>query len=223
MSSEYFNFSSSNFLMFTTYNNKKSDLHTFLSIIKNNQLNKKYISKVEQVHSNKVDYIKHPGFYPGLDGLIARIESNLILVVKTADCIPLFIYDNIKGIYGIVHAGWKGILKKIHLNAIEKFFNQNSNVKDINIIMGPSIKSCCFEVGDDLIKLFDNNFIINNNNKSFLDLNQCIISDLKKIGIKKIKTNKVCSYDNNNCHSYRRDKDQSGRMFSLITYKKCNI
>ena len=89
--------------------------------------------------------------------------------------------------------------------------------------MGPSIKSCCYEISDDLIKLFDNSFINIKGNRSFLDLNKCIISDFKEIGIRKIKVDKTCTYENKNCNSYRRDKSSSNRMYSLITYKKCNI
>ena len=183
MKSKYFNFSSSNFLILTTYNNNNLNQNTVLPIIKENQLNKKYIARAEQIHSNKICYIDHPGFYYGADGLITDVKSKLILVIKTADCIPLFIYDNINGIYGVVHAGWKGISKKIHVNAISKFFDYNSDAKNINVIMGPSIKSCCYEISDDLIKLFDNSFINIKGNRSFLDLNKCIISDFKEIGI----------------------------------------
>ena len=96
-------------------------------------------------------------------------------------------------------------------------------MNNIHIFLGPSIKQCCFEIKDDVIKLFDNAFIKNYNNKYFLDLNKCIVSDLNKMGINKINIDKKCSYHSMQCHSYRRDHLNSGRMYSLITYSACNI
>ena len=150
----YFNFSKDNFSMATTHNNKKkTDEYIFSSTLDDLKLNKNLVASVNQVHSNKINFVTSPGFYKSYDGLITEIKYKLVLVIKTADCIPIFIYDNVKGIYGLIHAGWRGVQQKIHLKAFEEFVKLNSKVNDIQFFLGPSIKGCCFEVKEDLIKL----------------------------------------------------------------------
>ena len=215
----YFNFSRHNFIMATTCRDKKkTDDYIFLSTLKHLNLNKKLVVSIKQTHSNKINFVKSPGFHNTFDGLITKKKYKLILVVKTADCVPIFIYDNNKGIYGVIHAGWRGVNKKIHIKAIKKFIKLDSNLCDIHVFLGPSIKECCFEIKKDVVQLFDDKFIENINNKFFLDLNKCIKSDLNKVGINKIEVDKNCSYDIDKCHSYRRDGKLAGRMNSLIAY-----
>ena len=50
-------------------------------------------------------------------------QNKLILKISTADCIPIFLYDEILGVYGLLHAGWKGVVNKIHLNAALVFYD----------------------------------------------------------------------------------------------------
>ena len=72
--------------------------------------------------------------------------------------------------FGLVHSGWKGTSKSIVSSAISIFFDYGSSKDDIKIYLGPSIKSCCYEIKDDVAKYFDQKFIIKNNQKLFLDL-----------------------------------------------------
>ena len=214
--SNYFNFSSDGFFLGTTFNNSNiKDKDNFTSILLNKKLDINNIVNANQVHSSKVIFVMESGTYHNLDGFITNKNSKLILVIKTADCIPMFIYDEVNKNYGIAHAGWKGIHSKIHLNIINEFIKHGSNIKSLNVIMGPSIKSCCYEVGENMKKYFDDKNIIVNNKKYYLDLNNCIVNDLKNQGIKNIKVDKTCTYEEKKCYSYRRN--DNGRMYSFIT------
>ena len=61
---------------------------------------------------------------------------------------------------GLVHSGWKGTSESIILSAISIFSNYGSTEKDIKIYLGPSIKSCCYEIKNDVAKYFDQKFIM---------------------------------------------------------------
>ena len=212
----YFDFSSDKFFIGTTFNNSNiEDQNNLVSILVNKKLDVNNVTDARQVHSSKVLFVMKPGTYHNLDGFITNKNSKLILVIKTADCIPMFIYDKVNKNYGIIHAGWKGIYNKIHLNIIDEFIKLGSNVKHLNIIMGPSIKSCCYEISDNMKKYFDDKNIITNDKKYYLDLNNCIINDLRNEGIKNIKIDPTCTYEDKKCYSYRRNN--SGRMYSFIT------
>ena len=54
------------------------------------------------------------------------------------------------------------------------------------------------------------------NSKYYLDLNQCIVSDLEKAGVQNIDIAQTCSYEEKKCYSYRKN-DSVGRMYSFIT------
>ena len=213
----FFDFSRDGFLMGTTCNyEKKNDNYVLNSVLSSLSLDEDFLVEAKQVHKDNVLIVDSPGTYDSCDGFIAK--SKLILLIKTADCVPIFMYDKNKKNYGMIHAGWRGVQKKIHVNALNKFLDLKSNLKDIYVFLGPSIKQCCFEIKDDVVKLFDSKFIIKRNNSFYLDLSRCIKCDLLNMGLENVSTSNICTYDNERCHSYRKKGPASGRMFSFITY-----
>ena len=64
--------------------------------------------------------------------------------------------------------------------------------------------------------IFLENFWISIDNKYYLDLSECIVSDLNNVGLKSIKIDSSCTYDNKQFYSYRKNKGE-GRMYSFIT------
>ena len=95
-----------------------------------------------------------------------------------------------------------------------------SNKKSLRFFLGPSIKSCCYEVDDLFILKFDPIAVEKRNGKYFVDLPNQIKFDLEKedIPLKNIILSNQCTFDDKKCHSFRRDGKSSGRM-SLIAYK----
>ena len=222
MSSNYISYSTKRHLLFTTYLNKDSSSQDILfKVLQQHNIDNKLLTSVNQIHSDKVLVVDKYGNHGEADGLVSSSKNNLVLLVKTADCVPIFIYDNITGNYGIVHAGWRGAKEKIHLKAIDKFIGLGSSINNLNFVMGPSIKSCCYEVGKEFIDYFGDT-VKKNNGSLFLDLNQSIVNDLKseRVVEDKIKIDRMCTYETENLHSYRRDKEKSGRMLSFIALKQ---
>ena len=222
MSSNYISYPSKNFFLFTTcLTNGLSSQKILSDLFKKYKIDGSLLVDVNQVHSNKILVVDKSGNYGDADGIITSPLDNLVLLIKTADCIPIFIYDNITRNYGIVHAGWRGVKKKIHLKAIEKFIGLGSHKNNLNFVMGPSIKACCYEVGAEMLDYFGTS-VIEKNGSFFLDLNKSVTSDFVNIGIvkDKIKIDSICTYENKHLHSFRRDREKSGRMLSVIVNKK---
>ena len=84
------------------------------------------------------------------DGVVTD-KKDLVLSIQVADCIPIYLVDPVKKVFGIIHAGWRGIVQKIHCNALKEFINKGSKLNKIKVFLGPSIKSCCFEIQSDII------------------------------------------------------------------------
>ena len=222
MSSNYISYPSKNFFLFTTcFTNGLSSQKILSNLFKKYKIDGSLLADVNQVHSNKILVVDKSGNYGDADGIITSPKDNLVLLIKTADCIPIFIYDNITRNYGIVHAGWRGVKKKIHLKAIEKFIGLGSHKNNLNFVMGPSIKACCYEVGAEMLDYFGTS-VIEKNGSFFLDLNKSVTSDFVNIGIvkDKIKIDSICTYESKHLHSFRRDREKSGRMLSFIVNKK---
>lgn len=83
----------------------------------------------------------------------------LLLGIQTADCVPILLVDPKKRAVAAVHAGWRGTLARILEKTVgELVANYNSNPSDLLAAIGPSIGSCCYEVGAELVIQFTSQF-----------------------------------------------------------------
>lgn len=172
-----------------------------------------------QIHSDKFSVVDKPGIIKENDALITA-HKNLFLVVTVADCIPVLFYDRTNQIVGVVHSGWRGTQSQILLKTMEFALSEFSlDRENTYFYFGPSICSNCFEVDEDVASLFDTKFLKRKEKKFTIDLPQINLHYLISLGFKKsnIQISKLCTYELKNLlHSYRRDKENSGRMFGVI-------
>jgi YfiH family protein len=164
------------------------------------------------------------------DGLITNI-SKIPLMIMGADCNLILMADIKKRVIAAVHAGWKGVIKKIELNAINIFKSKyDSDLKDILVFIGPSIRKCCFKVTKETLDLFLDNYkndlpVKKLKNSSddidyyFIDLVKIIKNNLFISGIpkKNIFDLGLCTFCNedNLFFSYRKEK-KTGRHAGVI-------
>jgi hypothetical protein len=119
------------------------------------------------------------------DGLITRVPG-VILTITSADCLPIFFFDKEKGVIGLAHAGWRGVESNIVSKVIEKMKSElGSKPEDIIVKIGPHIKSCHFEIKEDLVEKFlqYKNFMITEGEVTKLDLSAIVREQLKVEGI----------------------------------------
>ncbi len=173
---------------------------------------------MNQAHGNNVQIVTHnsPKFIDNCDGLITN-EKNLPLMVMVADCIPILLYDKIKGVIAALHAGRNSTFKKITQVAIDKMKEEfSSNPLDIEAVLGPSIQKCCYEVSDELLHIVKNSFgdeFIYNNNIDLQGINRSI---LEQNGVKNIKISKICTKCmGTDYYSYRKNP-KTGRFAGII-------
>ena len=103
-----------------------------------------------QTHSTNVCYVDFAGEVPDTDAVITD-KAGLCIAVKTADCIPVLLYDSRRHIIAAVHAGWRGTVGRI----VEKTLLQmRSRAGDVSAIIGPGISLESFEVGDEVYEQF---------------------------------------------------------------------
>ena len=103
------------------------------------------IASPEQVHSAQVDLAESPGEYLGMDGLVTQ-NSEIVLTLKVADCVPVYLYEPCKKMIGMVHSGWRGTVGNIVTNAIQVMKEKGAIKSGIHCYLGPAIGKCCYEV-----------------------------------------------------------------------------
>lgn len=194
-------------------------------ILKDFNIENKILFSGYQTHSDNIQLIDDLSetYFENTDGLLSS-NKKAALLVKYADCLPIFIYDEKNGFFGAVHSGWEGSYKTIILKAINKIPNVDLNY--INIVFGVGISCKNYEVQEDFYLKFKKKFpteivetsFKKSGDKFFFDNQLFNFLLLKNFGIpeNKIFMNKLCTFERETFHSYRRDKDKSGRNGAII-------
>ena len=183
--------------------------------------NAKDLAIPEQVHSTVVEFARFPGRHPAADGLVTT-NSNILLTLKVADCVPVYLYEPRKNMIGLVHSGWRGTVGKIVPNAIQLMQKNGAETGEIRCFLGPAIGICCYEVGVEVAHKFDDEAKMKLEDRKWkVGLHDQISLQLASSGIpeENIQTSDMCTYESRDCHSYRRDGDNVGRMFAFMELK----
>ena len=199
--------------------NVKSNRNKFFGLL---GINQKQLAIPQQVHSDEIKIIDKPGYYKGSDGLITS-GKNVYLIISTADCYSVMMYDSVNKVIANIHSGWRGTQKGIVTKAIDLMKSEfGTKSDDLYVFVGPGISTGNFEVGEDVAKLFKEKYTERKNGKYFVDLKGDISDRLNAFGISNshLEIYPHCSYDMKDyLHSYRRDRNNSGRMYSVIGMK----
>jgi len=184
---------------------------------------------MNQVHSNNVHIIDKKSNLtkiPTCDALITQ-EKNIPLMVMVADCIPILVYDPIQEVIAVVHAGRAGVFNEIivkTINTMQDTFGTNTN--DLRIVLGPSIRACCYEVGHEIkeeaARLNYQYSIKESKGIYYLDLISIVSKQLQNLEVqnKNIDVSHYCTSCNNNIFfSYRADSNITGRFSGLLMLK----
>lgn len=154
--------------------------------------------------------------------------------ISTADCIPVFIFDEARGVVAGIHAGWRGVANRIVPKTIAKLLQSGSVAKDLQLFVGPHIQKESFEVSNDvrdellqsaslaestLLPAERNSLLeVKSSEKSLVDLNKILRLQLRSLSIEESKIFDVHlnTFSDPRFHSHRRDRERAGRQLSFI-------
>ena len=186
------------------------------------------VLSVRQAHGDSIWVVDTPvrNETPTHDALMTG-RAGFAITVRTADCLPILIWDEAQKVVAAVHAGWRGSLKAIASKAVLTMRSAfGSRPRDLWVGIGPAVGPCCYEVDGPVLEPLQREFDYwkevvreTGKNKGMLDLaglnlRQLIASGIPSERIAVAGTCTVCHPER--FYSYRRDGTSSGGMISGI-------
>lgn len=175
--------------------------------------------EVHQVHGEKIvpaseQKIEADGHYTS--------QVNEALLIKTADCMPIVLFDSENIKICAVHAGWRGVANKITVKALDAVF-KGSDIKNIQVFVGPHIRQKNFEVEQDVLEQLVEGtkkphlYYTQEGSKFKVSLLKILEAQLFAKGIlqKNLFTAPDCTFESLNFNSFRRQKQSELRNYSL--------
>lgn len=188
-------------------------------------LNTPSIVRMRQVHGNQVARVDS-GLLSDeqVDACVTR--DTLSLGVLSADCLPLVACDSAGVRIGAAHAGWRGLAAGVVPNFIKAF---DTKPEDLTVWIGPAISVQAFQVGWEVIEAFQLSPAFefldlsphiqrdgNDDTKVHLDLPGLALAQLKALGVEQASWCGVCTFNNLNQFSFRRDQT-TNRLLTGVT------
>ena len=189
---------------------------------------------LRQVHSDRIfkasrALLADP---PEGDGWVSA-EPELPVAIQTADCLPVLLVDPQQRVVAAVHAGWRGTIQRIAAKAVHRMQTDfGSRPSRCLAVVGPAIRRCCYEVGEEVVEAFTKEFghsagffcetptsKATRANSQCVDLAEACRSQLLDAGmaVEKIFAEGPCTAcEKELFFSHRADAWKAGRMMSVI-------
>lgn len=201
--------------------------------IENNDYLKREISlrpqhwlQIRQVHGDQVvvarqENLPWPTRLPEADALVTACP-NVALLVRTADCLPVFLFDPRSRVIALVHAGWRGTQKEILIKTLRVMKEcGGTSAADVRVALGPAIRSCCYEVGVEFKTSFAKD-LHERAGRLYFDLIGANTRQLQGQGVlgEHIQDTGVCTCCTPALFSFRREGPSAGRHLSLLMLRQ---
>ncbi len=174
---------------------------------------------MRQVHGDNIAVVDKstPQTLPDCDAMITK-RRGIALVVMVADCIPLLLFDEKKGVVAAVHAGRNGTLLNIGATCVKRMTERfGCRSEDIYAKLGPSIRSCCYEISCETAAVVRKSLGEKYLNGRYLDLQSLNRDMLLEAGLEeeRIEISDICTRCSTEHFSYRRE-GTTGRFAGAI-------
>jgi len=178
---------------------------------------------MDQEHGDEIHVIKD-GERPRRGDGVILVERNVAGIIKTADCLAVIVVEPDYPMAAIVHAGWRGTAQKITQKAVEKMVRLGAQRDKMTALFGPSIRSCCYEVGEDVCDIFkkegfSEEVFKKKNNSVHLDLRQANAELLTEAGVDRIYDTGLCTCCTDGIFASYRRGDRALRQINFVSLK----
>lgn len=185
------------------------------------------VVSLSQQHGDRVIDVPAPPRRPLAGDALVTARPGFLLVIQTADCLPVLLTDPRAGVVAAVHCGWRGtrlrILNSVVRNMVD---NLDCRIERLQAALGPCITGSCYEVGQDVRDIFADEGhpprffkkIPDRRGKYHFDLQGVNRHHLCEAGLteSQIFSINYCTHCEKSLYSYRRDENEAGRLLNFI-------
>lgn len=166
--------------------------------------------------------------YPECDGLITK-DPGTGLVIFTADCTPILLWDSKTGAVGACHAGWRGTAMDIAGKTVRAMQTElGCDPADIHAAIGPNLSVCCFETDADvpnaMLAAFGqavSEYIRPAGEKFYVNLKEINAHALRRAGVKHVEISDQCTMCRHDAYwSHRYTRGLRGSQGAVIVCKE---
>lgn len=195
------------------------------------------VVQMHQVHEVNVARVDRPDVtrdeLQGYDALVTDVPG-VCIGVRSADCIPVLLYDPVRKAAAAIHSGWRGTVTKVCRRAITTMkIEYGTCASDLHAVIGPGICRDCFQVGQEVAvafrdALFDMEAIWDFRGPRVegdisgghhIDLPEACRQTLLDCGVKSenIQVSGLCTYERTDIlYSARKEGNQTGRIITAV-------
>lgn len=195
------------------------------------------VVQMHQIHDVKVARVDRPDVtrdeLQGYDALVTNVPG-VCIGARSADCIPVLLYDPVRKAAAAIHSGWRGTVTKVCTRAITKMKLEYDTVaSDLLAVIGPGICRDCFQVGMEVALQFRNELFDMDRIWDFrgpkvdgdisggnhIDLPEAVRETLLDCGVlaENIRVSELCTYERTDIlYSARREGSACGRNITAI-------
>ncbi len=199
------------------------------------------LAALRQVHSSRISRVVknpdgtleyrftelaelHTNRLPPGDALFTN-EARILLSVRTADCLPILLVDTGRKAVAAIHAGWRGALDRIIEKAVAEMIAAfDSRPPDLLAAIGPSIRACCYEVGEEVRDGYRKEFraadqFFSRSPALHLDLVAAAEAQLRNAGVpvSNVEVADFCTACRADLFfSHRKEGGETGRMMAVV-------
>ncbi|MDX1991735.1 MAG: peptidoglycan editing factor PgeF [bacterium] len=160
------------------------------------------------------------------DGMVTD-KPDVPLVMRYADCTPILLYDPVRGVIGIAHAGWRGTVLGAGVSALRTMVRAyGCKPRDIIAGIGPSIGPERYQVGEEVVEAVQQHFgtvegLIRRDpadGTAYFDLWAGNQLDLQRAGVEQIEVAGICTASHTDeFFSHRAEKGRTGRFGVVLS------
>jgi YfiH family protein len=176
------------------------------------------IADMSQVHGSTVAVVEewHTAERPEADALVTG-ESDTLLVVRVADCVPVLLADPDAGVVAAVHAGRRGLLAGVAPAAVRRM--RDLGAGSVAAWLGPRVCGECYEVPEamqaDVVAVVPEALATTSWGTPSLDLGAGVRAQLEAAGVD-VHDVGSCTRESADLYSHRRDGARAGRFAGLV-------
>jgi len=176
---------------------------------------------MDQEHGDAVHVIEKGERPLKGDGLIL-VERGVAGIIKTADCLAIILIEPDYPMAAIVHAGWRGTATKIAAKAVEKMAKLGAHTDSISALFGPCIRSCCYEVGEEVYGTyreqgFSDAVFKKKDGSWYLDLARANRELLLRLGVDRIYDTGFCTFCADDMFASYRRGERTTRQINFVS------